>query len=498
MQDKIKLNAIAGVMLQLTMIVYNFIFPRLVMLYYGSDVNGLLQSITQFLSYIALLDAGVSAVIRARLYKTLADGDMKLTQSIINAAGAFYKKIAFSFVVYIAIIAIVLPCIYAEYFDPIYTMSLVVIIAFSTFSEFFWGIRYVVLLEADQRKYIFYIIQIISVIINTIIVVIMISLDFSIHVVELSTAVLFVIRPIILAVYCRKRYGFKKDYNRIEPIKNKWAGFGHHIAYFLHTHIDVILLTIVKGPLVVSVYSVYSMIINGIQTLLHYLSGGVEAAFGNMIARNELEELRRGLRIYEMIVFSLTTMFFSTAAVTVFGFVKVYTSGINDVDYVIPRAGIMLIFAEMLHCLRRPYESIVMAAGLLKETMKGAFVETGLNLGLSIILVWKFGIEGVAFGTLVAMMFRTVQYAAFVSINVIKRSLFEVFFRMFLFIGLFFVIYYIGDKFLVECNGYFLWIIWTTAVFFMSFVFSITLDFLVFKEELKEVFIYCIKGVWRR
>ena len=39
---------------------------------YGSDVNGLVSSITQFLGYIALVEGGVGGVIRAALYKPLA------------------------------------------------------------------------------------------------------------------------------------------------------------------------------------------------------------------------------------------------------------------------------------------------------------------------------------------------------------------------------------------------------------------------------------------
>lgn len=487
---RITLNAIAGLTLQFAMIIYNFIFPKFVMQVYGSNVNGLLQSITQFLSYIALLDAGVSAVIRAKLYKPLADGDTVLIQKIVNAAKSFYKKIAYSFIIYTVIIAIILPITYKVHFDFGYTLLLILIIAISTFAEYFFGISYTVLLEADQRKYISYIIQIISVILNTITIIILIPSGLSIHVVKLATTVLFAIRPIILAVYCQKRYHFKSDHRELEPIKNKWAGLGHHIAYFLHTHTDIVILTFVKGPLVVSVYSVYSMIINALQTLLIYISGGVEAVFGNMIAKQEKESLEKGLRIYEMVIFSMTTVFFSTAAVTIFGFVKVYTSKVSDVDYIIPNAAIVLIFAEVVHCLRRPYEAVVMASGLLKETMKGAFVETALNLSISIVLVWKFSILGVAIGTLVAMVFRTIQYAAFVSRNIVKQSLFTVFLKMIFFIALFFLLYFIGNRFPVVCDSYLSWAGWAAVVFLIALAGATLLDYFIFKEELGQLFSY--------
>ncbi len=482
---KITLNAVAGLSLHLVMIIYNFIFPRLVMQIYGSSVNGLLQSITQFLSYIALLDAGVSAVIRVKLYKPLADGDLKMIQRIVNSAKDFYKKIAYSFVAYTAVIAIILPFTYKAHFDFGYVLVLILIIAISTFAEYFFGISYTVLLEADQCKYISYLIQIISVIFNIIAVVILIKFRLSIHLVKLATAFIFAMRPIVLALYCRRRYRFTPNNKALEPIQNKWVGLGHHIAYFLHTHTDIVILTFVKGPLVVSVYSVYSMIINALQTLLGYISGGIEAAFGNMIAKREKESLAKGLKVYEMAIFSLTTTFFSTAAVTIFGFVKVYTAGVKDVDYIIPNAAIILIFAEVVHCLRKPYEAVVMAAGLLKETMKGAFIETGLNLGISIILVWRYGIVGVAVGTLVAMLFRTIQYTVFVSENVVIRPLAEVLTKMILFIALFFTLYLIGNKVSFVCNSYLAWFGWAVCVFLISGICVLILDYIVFRNELK-------------
>ena len=97
---KIALNAVAGFALQALMIIYGFVFPRLVMSVYGSSVNGVLQSIAQFLSYISLLDAGVSAVIRARFYKPLADNDTYQIQGVVNSAKSFYKKIAIAFSIY--------------------------------------------------------------------------------------------------------------------------------------------------------------------------------------------------------------------------------------------------------------------------------------------------------------------------------------------------------------------------------------------------------------
>lgn len=480
-------NAAAGLGLQLVMIIYGFVFPRLIMEVYGSKVNGLLQSISQFLAYISLLDAGVSAVIRAKLYKPLSLDDRYGIQCIVNAAKKFYQRIAITFIIYMLVVAVVLPISYTQYFDTLYTFSLVIIIGISTFAEYFFGITYTVLLEADQRKYISYCIQIVSVVLNIIACIILIKNGIPIHIVKLVTSIIFIIRPILLAAYCTRRYKFEYKNKEVAVIENKWSGLGHHIAYFLHSHTDIVILTFIKGPLLVSVYSVYYMIVSALQQVIFYISGGVEAAFGNMIAKEESESLSRGLRIYELLIFSLSSIFFSTAAVTIFQFVKIYTRGVNDVNYIIPLAAIVLIVAEFVYCIRKPYEAIVMAAGKLRETMRGAFVEAGINILLSVILVWHFGILGVVTATLVAMLFRTIQYVFYVSNNIVKRSV-GIFFKHFLVYGISCVIIYlVGKTVYMSSDTYFSWAIWASLILLLSCFFVGIVDLVFYRNEFIEI-----------
>lgn len=45
------------------------------MKYFGSELNGLVTSITQFLGFITLLEAGVGNVVQSSLYRPLAQKD---------------------------------------------------------------------------------------------------------------------------------------------------------------------------------------------------------------------------------------------------------------------------------------------------------------------------------------------------------------------------------------------------------------------------------------
>lgn len=51
------LNIITSLLLQVVVLICGFIVPKLIITNFGSDVNGLISSITQFLAYISLLES---------------------------------------------------------------------------------------------------------------------------------------------------------------------------------------------------------------------------------------------------------------------------------------------------------------------------------------------------------------------------------------------------------------------------------------------------------
>lgn len=129
---KALLNISYSFLLQLVTIVSSFIIPIYIIGTFGSNVNGVIVSITQFLSYITLLESGVGGVVRAALYKPLANKDVIQISRIIKASEKFFKVIAYLFIGYILIIAFLFPSIVTSEFEGIYLTILVLIIGTST------------------------------------------------------------------------------------------------------------------------------------------------------------------------------------------------------------------------------------------------------------------------------------------------------------------------------------------------------------------------------
>ena len=102
-------NFIAALFLQLVTGISGLIVPRLFIGAYGSEVNGMISSINQFLSYITFFEAGLSGVILSQLYKPLANNDFKSCNRILADARDFFHKIAAGYVVYVIALIIIYP-----------------------------------------------------------------------------------------------------------------------------------------------------------------------------------------------------------------------------------------------------------------------------------------------------------------------------------------------------------------------------------------------------
>lgn len=416
-------NIISSVIQQLFTVVCGFVVPRLILSAYGSNVNGVVTSITQFLGYITLLESGISPVVKAALYKPIVNSEKEKIEKILKATENFFRVIAIIFVVYLIGLCIIFPRFYSAEYETSFTLSLVLIISISTFFEYFFGMTYSIYLQAIQKNYVVSIVKTLLKVLNTIIVVTLVLNNFSIQDVKLASSLVFLVSPLFLSIYTKKKYNISlKNVQAGDILKNKWTGFSQHIAAIVHNSADIAILTFLSTPLEVSVYSVHMLVINSIKDLSISLSSGIDAWFGNTLAKDDTKTLNKNLGLYELFYFSAITFLFGCTLALQIPFVRVYTAGITDVNYIRPAFAYIMIFAQFAMAVRTPYISTVLAAGHFKQTEKYAWLEATLNIVLSVILVFRYGIIGVAIGTLVATVLRTIELAVYSSKNLIKRN----------------------------------------------------------------------------
>lgn len=417
-------NTTTALIYEIVAVICGLVLPRLILSHFGSAYNGITSSITQFLSAVILLRAGVGAVTRVALYKPLAEKNTAQISAVVNATQGFMRKIALIFLGMIFALALLYPFLVSDEFEWVFSFTLVLILGISTFMQYYFGITYQMLLTADQSDYIYSIVQIGTTIMNTLVASALILGGAGIHAVKLGSAVVFSINPLVLNYVCHKKYKLdKKAPPDKSALKQRWDAFAQSVAFFIHTNSSVIVLTCFTNTKEVSVYSVYNYVIANIRIVMSTFVNGFGAAFGNMMAKGEDALIKENLRIYELIVFFMSSIIYTVAGIMIVPFALLYTDGVTDVEYARLTFAVLITLAGAFSCFRIPYQTIVEAAGHFKQTRNGAIFEAAINLLISVVCVFKFGLVGVAIGALVATVFRSFQYAIYMSKHIVKRSL---------------------------------------------------------------------------
>ena len=483
------LNTSSSLIFQLTTIICGFIVPRLILQTYGSEVNGLINSITQFLSIIAFLELGVGAVIQSSLYKPLSEKDDEEISKIVVSGQKFFSRLATILLVYVLILMVIYPLVAKSDFGFLYTATMILVISISSFAQYYFGIVNSLLITANQRGYYSYNIQTITLIFNTIACFVLIKLGASIHTVKLTTSLIYLFRPILLSLYVKKNYNidWKIKYSG-EPIKQKWNGIAQHVAAVILDGTDNIVLTIFMGLEAVSIYSVYNLVVSGVKKLLLSMTNGIQSLMGEMLAKGELEKLRRFFGWVEWSIHTGTIFIFGVTGVLIVPFVEVYTSGINDANYIQPVFASLIVAANAGHCLRLPYNLLILAGGHYKQTQNNYVVASILNIVLSILLVNTFGLIGVAIGTLVAMLYQTIWMAIYDSNNFINWPI-KNFIKQFLIdILTVLIIILLGKMFSLNDITWIAWIVYAIKVSLLAIVFIFLINYIFYKSYIIKMF----------
>ena len=496
--EKALLNTVCGFADEIVTLICGLILPRLILKAFGSTYNGITSSITQFISCISLMKAGIGGVTRVALYKPLAEKNYHDISAVVVQTERFMRRIALIFIAFVFIFAAVYPLWISDDFSWLFTASLVIIISFSTFAQYYFGLTYQMVLNADQRQSVTLLVNMAATIMNTVLSVVIIKLGAGIHAVKLGSAFVHVLGPVFLCVYTRHKYHIDKSVEvKTDLIKQRWDAVGHEAANFVNNNTDIIVLTMFTSLNTVSVYTVYHYVTVSIKKLVVNFITGFGAAFGNMYAKKEYELMRTNLGIYELIIFSLVSIVYPVVMVMITPFAMIYTSGVTDTNYYQPLFGIILALAGAFSSYRIPYETIVKAVGHYRQTRNGAIAEACINIVSSVILVIKFGLIGVAIGTLLAAIFRTFQYAIYLGKNVIERNILHFIKHLVISVTINFVVYLGSNLYMVAIDNVWTWIFMAVITILISTVITALTDVIFYLEDTK-LLLKKLKGMFAR
>ena len=485
-RKKAGLNILITLLCQLVSLICGFIIPKLILDKFGSEAYGATASISQFLAYISLLEGGIGGVARAALYKPISQNNKEQVGTVLTEIKRFFRIIGYIFVVYVIILA----CSYKfisdfVYYDWISTFFLLIAISISTFAQYFIGISYNIFLNAAQKTYIVYGISCFTILLNAFVSVLLIFLGADLITVKFLSSIVFTLRPVLMWIYVKRNYDIVNRKRLTESVlKQKWTGLGQHIAYFLHSNTDIVVLTLFSNLKMVAIYSVYNMVISNIQSINISFTSGMEAIFGDMIAKGEKDNLRKIFTYYETLISIISLILYSVTAVLIVPFISIYTKNINDVNYIRYTFSFVLLSASLIYCLRIPYHNLTIAAGHFKQTRVAAYGEALINIIMSLLLVAKYQLIGVACATLIATIFRFIYYVWYLSKNIIYLSVIGFIKRQITNIGIITLIVLLGTSIISFEKASISWVTWIVAavlVFCLASIITISVNALFYK-----------------
>ncbi len=478
------LSIAAGFGYELVSLVCGLVSQRLILSSYGSAYNGITQSITQFISYIELMKAGIGGVTVAALYKPLAVKNWQEVSEVLASGQKFMKRIAMIFVLFVLGVAIIYPTFIVKDFGWWFTASLIFIISISTFVQYYLGFTYQLLIEADQKGYIMINMQIITTILNTIVSIVLINSGCSIQIVKLGSALVHIIGPIFFYVYVHKMYPID-DHVKVtgDKIPQRWDAAAHEVAAFINSSTDITIVTIFAGVLEVSVYTTYYYVIHNIKKIVTKFSGGFANAFGDMYAKGEIEHMRKSLGVFELIIYSMISVLYPVALALIVPFVMLYTKGVTDVNYSRPLFALALTLSSIFNCFRIPYRTTVIAIGHYKQTRNGAILEAVINITVSVLCTMKFGVIGVAIGSLCAMATRSYEFASYLSKEVIDRPMRQYYSHVAITLCILFGVYFLSQLYIVNVDSWFMWFVYAVITTLITIALTVATDLIFYRED---------------
>jgi len=423
-KGRIYKNLVFSLIAQIVTISLGLIIPRITIVGYGSSVNGLLASVSQIVAYLVLFEAGIKAVAQQAMYKTLSKTDFVATNQVLAAVNKNYKRIGLMYLAGLLCLSLVYPLVVeVEGLNFISVATVVLFTGLGGALSFFFTGKYNMLIESDGRAYILTNLNTVISIVSHILKIVLIYMGFSVVTVTIMTFVIYVIQNIYILKYVKSNYNWidlsaNPDMKSLEQSN---FGLAHQVSTLILRNTDILILTLFCNLKIVSVYAMYKLILGYIGNFLSIPLNSCNFAMGQLFNRDR-EEYKKYVDALEIGFNALVFAILTTTAILILPFLSVYTDGISDVNYVDKYIAVLFVAAELLDLIRMPCLRTINYAKHYKQTMSRSILESSINLVVSIVGVIYMGIYGVLLGTVVALLYRTIDIIIYANKRILERT----------------------------------------------------------------------------
>lgn len=476
------LNFLVSMCSQIFIIALGLIIPKLIMQNYGSDTNGLVNTITQIFSYMSLLQAGIFAASVVDLYRPVSENNVDKISAIVSYSKLYYKKISLIYGFLVVLLSFCLPFVIKTEVEYFTVVILVFFEGATGVVSFYFLSSWQIILRVYGKNYIIDSLNLFQKIMTYSIKIVLVYFSANIALVQVlyffaSLVIIFIYKTYMKRNFNFINYNLKTDYK----LKNRNAYVINELSSTLNNSTDLILLSIFISTSLASVYSVYNMVITYIILVISSVYNSTNYILGYTFADN-LEKYKKIHNIFNSIFMSMMTILISVCLLLMPSFIKLYTSNVSDINYFNYLYPILFCSAKLISWTSNIPREALGVAGYAKKMAIASIIEALINLSVSVILVNFIGITGVLLGTLVSSPIRAIYYNYLIEKKVLHRNVREtilIYFSNFAIFGISIFIYFILP---INANNYFEFILYGILLFVIYFIFVIIINAVINKD----------------
>lgn len=421
---RIVVNTIVGFVSQIIILVMGLIIPRIMLQHYGADVHGLTGTVTQIVGYVALLEAGIGASARNALFKPIKNNQQEDVSTILSVTRNYYRKVSIIYFFVILALSFLLPFVLKSKINYWVIFSIIIFEGLSSLFNFLFVDTAVCFLTCIGKTYVINGIDLFGRILTYGLKITLALLNVNIVFIQIAFFMASVFKAILYNIYMKRKHPSinYKCYDSSYRLPNRGSYVIIEVTWTVFSATDAILLSILVSTVSASIYSIYN--------LIFITLNGVITAIYNSIFYKLGEEYVKGIDGYQKyhdvftsFIMSITTILISVAFYLAIPFVKIYTSNITDVNYIIPIYPLLFCIIPMLSWSRYVSSNLVCLAGYAKKVGIISIIEASINIVSSVIFVHFFGAVGVLFGTIISLPLKVVYCFIMSERVILKRNI---------------------------------------------------------------------------
>ena len=415
-------NLISSAIVYGVLLILNLVVSNIVLRAYGSEMNGLISSVNQIFSYIAMLEAGIGTATINAFYKPVADGDRQAISEVFCTSLRYFRRATIGYVLCTFVAALIWPLIIKT--DIGYgTIFLIILLqGVSNALSFCFTSTITSYLLASGKNYINTYFHVAITILTYILKVVICLSGSNYIVISIALVLVNFVKCIAYYIYkrikCKDIIVIKKLSNKVLPQRN--ALLIHEISGAIFASTDIIIISVFCSLNDASIYAVYSMAVVACAGIIGQVFNSLTYILGNAYSKrdNFVSVVDNFNAIYIPAVFAI----YAAVFLALRPFVSVYTQGITDTDYNDAFLPLLFVLIQLLSSCRIVDGAIIKIAAHADKTIGRSIIESVINLVCSLILINFFGIYGVLLGTIIALLYRSNDIIIYTNKYIFKRS----------------------------------------------------------------------------